>query len=258
MKLRHLTHPLKAGLSAIRYQIQQRTRRDASRFPSDFSPEDVQEFLAVERYTLTGPERIYSLIRAVEYVVDHGIPGDIVECGVWKGGSMMAIARTLKRKGDLSRNLYLFDTFEGMSAPTDADVAFDGESAHRIWGTPDKRDPDAEDFTNVPLDAVKEAVFQTGYPRDRFRFVQGKVEDTIPEQAPERIALLRLDTDWYESTRHELVHLFPRLERGGVLVVDDYGHWLGARKATDEYLREARVPILLHRVDYTCRFAVKP
>ena len=95
----------------------------------------------------------------------------------------------------------------------------------------------------------------TGYPAERLHFVEGKVEDTIPEQAPERIALLRLDTDWYESTRHELEHLYPRLSPGGVLIIDDYGHWEGARQAVDEYFKGE---VYLHRIDYTGRLAIKP
>ena len=72
---------------------------------------------------------------------------------------------------------------------------------------------------------------------------------------PERIALLRIDTDWYESTRHELVHLYPRLSPGGVLIIDDYGHWQGARKAVDEYFQAG---LFLNHIDYTGRLAIKP
>jgi len=104
---------------------------------------------------------------------------------------------------------------------------------------------------------VRKAVLGTGFDPSRVHFVKGKVEDTLPSQAPERIGLLRLDTDWYESTRHELEHLYPRLVSGGVIIIDDYGHWQGARKATDEYLAGHRVPLLLNRVDYTARIGVK-
>jgi O-methyltransferase len=85
--------------------------------------------------------------------------------------------------------------------------------------------------------------------------VKGKVEDTIPANIPERIALLRLDTDFYRSTRHELEHLYPRLERGGVLIIDDYGAYVGARQATDEYF--ASRPFLLNRIDEHVRCGVK-
>jgi hypothetical protein len=86
--------------------------------------------------------------------------------------------------------------------------------------------------------------------------IAGKVEETLPEHAPESIALLRLDTDWYESTRHELEHLFPRVVAGGVLLLDDYGHWKGSRKAVDEYFAAQGITMLLNRVDYTGRLGI--
>lgn len=108
------------------------------------------------------------------------------------------------------------------------------------------------------VDDVRANLAATGYPADRVRLVAGPVEDTLPGAAPERIAVLRLDTDWYASTRHELHHLWPRLSSGGVCIVDDYGHWAGARRAVDEYLAAHRVDALMHRVDYTARLLVKP
>jgi hypothetical protein len=107
------------------------------------------------------------------------------------------------------------------------------------------------------LDDVREAVLGVGYPEERIHFVEGPVEQTVPEHAPTEIALLRLDTDWYASTKHELIHLYPRLETGGVLIIDDYGYWQGARQATDEYIAENDVPLLLNRIDVGARIAVK-
>jgi hypothetical protein len=98
----------------------------------------------------------------------------------------------------------------------------------------------------------------TNYPQDKLNYVVGKVEDTIPETLPRKIALLRLDTDWYESTLHELNHLYPLLTEGGVLIIDDYGHWQGAKKAVDEYIEKNKLKILLNRIDYTGRIAIKP
>jgi O-methyltransferase len=107
------------------------------------------------------------------------------------------------------------------------------------------------------MNDVQTNMKQTNYPFSKIHFVQGKVEQTIPETIPSSIALLRLDTDWYESTYHELVHLFPKLVTGGVLIIDDYGHWQGARKAVDQYFAEQKTPILLNRIDYTGRIAIK-
>lgn len=222
---------------------------------------DVPPFIAstykkVRPYTMTSPERIYSLCEAVNYIVDKNIQGDIVECGVWKGGSMMAVAETLLHAGDASRNLHLFDTFEGMPPPTINDVDLSGITAENLLRGSDK-EKDESVWCNASLAVVKEALACTGYPSEKIHFIKGMVEQTIPDFVPEKIALLRLDTDWYESTKHEMEHLFPRLAKGGVLIVDDYGHWQGARKAVDEYLEKNNVKILLNRIDYTGRIAVK-
>lgn len=225
--------------------------------PDDLDKEIKETIRSVQPFTLTSALRVAALCEAVRYIATNDIPGAIVECGVWKGGSMMAAARTLIEAGDRTRNLYLFDTFEGMTEPTDRDVAIDGEPAARLMKRSDREDAESV-WCLAPLDGVKSAVLSTGYDASRVSFVQGRVEETIPDRAPEQIAVLRLDTDWYESTKHELIHLFPRLVPGGVLIIDDYGHWTGARLAVDEYFKEHKIPILLHRIDYSGRMAIKP
>lgn len=207
-------------------------------------------------YTMTSAERLASLCEAVRYIVASGIPGDMVECGVWRGGSMMAIAKTLLQAGDSSRGLYLFDTFEGMPPPTPLDVTADGENAAALMQKQKRGDPRSV-WCVASLTDVQRTMELTGYPPELIHYVKGKVEETIPSAAPSQISVLRLDTDWYESTRHELEHLYHRLSVGGVLILDDYGHWAGARKAVDDYIREHGLPLLLHRVDYTGRIAVK-
>jgi O-methyltransferase len=192
----------------------------------------------------------------VRYVAGNDIPGAIVECGVWKGGSMMAVALTLLALGKQDRDLHLFDTFEGMPEPSELDISHEGTAATTDFEKTRISD-DSSEWCRAPLDLVQQAVRSTGYDPSRIHLVKGKVEDTIPDAAPGQIALLRLDTDWYESTRHELEHLFPRLSTGGVIVIDDYGHWQGARQATDEYLAKNRIPLLLNRIDYTARIGVK-
>jgi hypothetical protein len=225
--------------------------------PHDLDPDIHRTIDAVRGHTMTSALRIAALCEAIRYVVESRIAGDIVECGVWKGGSMMAAALTLLRLGDATRDLFLFDTFEGMTRPSNRDISFRGQTAQDFLSVGERTDP-ASMLCIAPLEEVRKAMLGTGYDAARVHFVKGRVEDTIPAQAPERIALLRLDTDWYESTRHELEHLFPRLVPGGVLIIDDYGHWQGAREAVDEYLAKYRVPLLLHRIDYSARCAVKP
>jgi len=224
--------------------------------PAEYDDALAATIKRVRRQTMTSAARIAALVDAVTYVVDEEIEGDLVECGVWKGGSMMAAAMTLSRLGVADRDLYLFDTFAGMPEPTEEDVSspYDGYSLHKRWSLHDKSDTE---WVGVPVETVRANVESTGYPAERIKTLVGMVEDTIPSEAPARIALLRLDTDWYASTKHELVELFPRLAVGGILIVDDYGHYEGARKAVDEYFAETGQRVLLNRIDYTGRIAVK-
>jgi hypothetical protein len=224
----------------------------------DYGPELERTIRRVRRYTMTTPRRIAALCDGVEHAVRTGVPGAVVECGVWKGGSMMAAALTLIRLGATDRDLYLFDTFQGMPPPTEEDAfsAYDGYSPMRHWRRR-RRDGGANSWHYVPADEVRAAVLSTGYPAERVHLVEGRVEDTLPTAAPGEIAVLRLDTDWYESTKHELVHLYPLLSPGGVLILDDYGHYEGARRAVDEYFDSAGGRPLLTRVDYTGRVGIK-
>jgi hypothetical protein len=239
-----------SGFDIVRY------REPPPQFPPDFEQRDVEIIQVVKPYTMTSPERLFALIHAVRYVVHWDIPGACVECGVWRGGSTMAIVLALLQMHCQDKEIYLFDTFEGMPHPDDQDVNLRGIAASAIL-----QNPQHPGFQNVfacaTLDEVRANMQRTGYDSAKFHFVQGKVEETIPENAPETIALLRLDTDWYESTKHELEHLFPRLSPHGVIIIDDYGHWQGCRKATDEYLTHYNVPLLINRIDYTGRIAVK-
>lgn len=230
---------------------------------ASFSAEEAEVLERVRPYTLTSPERLVALMDATSYVIRRGIPGALVECGVWRGGSVLATIEVLLRLGATDRDVYLYDTFEGMTAPTELDTSsFEQErSALEEWKHYERQGRRAWDWAFgadvFNLDDVRDLVHRTGYPAARIHFVVGPVEETIPAGAPDRIALLRLDTDWYESTRHELVHLYPKLSQGGVLIIDDYGHWDGARRAVDEYVASHAQPLLLTRVDYTARMGVK-
>jgi hypothetical protein len=221
----------------------------------DMEKEFIDIFEKCKKFTITSIEGMYSLYKAVEYVVIHKIPGSIVECGVFKGGTAMLCAYTLKNLNVLQNKIYLYDTYEGMSEPNIKDKTHFGESARKKWD--DLRDVKVNKMFYASLDEAKNNLYTTGYPRDNLIFVKGKVEDTIPEIIPENIALLRLDTDFYESTYHELLNLYPRLSKNGVIIIDDYGYWKGAREATDKYFSENNVKILLNRIDATGRIGVK-
>jgi O-methyltransferase len=217
--------------------------------PRDISPAVRRTIQLVRPYTSTTSERIDALCRGVECVIANNIRGAFVECGVWRGGSSMAVARTLKENGIHDREVYLFDTFEGMPPATEKDRTNNGVSLvgqHRTAGL----------VCLASEEEVRRNMGLVGY-EGPVHFIKGMVEQTIPALAPDPIALLRLDTDWYASTKHELVHLFPRLSPGGILIIDDYGEYQGCRDAVDEYMRENQLRHYLHRIDTTGRLLIK-
>lgn len=207
-------------------------------------------------YTMTSIERMFSLYQCLEYVIKNNLEGEFVECGVWKGGSSMMMALYLKEKGITNRKLYLYDTFEGMSEPTDADKTFSGEKAKKLLNVQKKENEDSI-WCYSSIDEVRDNIAITGYPVDNIVLVKGKVEDTLQLTLPGPVALLRLDTDWYESTKIELEKLFPLLVSRGILIIDDFGHWEGAKKAVVEYFSNMHKYPLLHRIDYTGRIMIK-
>jgi hypothetical protein len=224
-------------------------------YPKDMERAFKEIYEQCKDHTLTGIEKMYSTYKATEYIVNSRIPGDFVECGVWKGGSSMIIARTLLRMKDIHRKIYLYDTFEGMTKPTEKDVAIaDGFPSIISWERKQRNNDKKWAFS--PIRKVRKNMLSTGYPQENILFVKGKVEITIPDTVPSKIALLRLDTDWYESTYHELKHLFPLLSNRGVLIVDDYGFYAGAKEAVDNYFEENNISLLLHRISWS-RIGVK-
>jgi O-methyltransferase len=216
-----------------------------------YFPEDkYQEFFArVKPFTMTSYERVKALADSVWYVTMNQILGDIVECGVWRGGSMMAVILTLQEVGCADRDLFLYDTFEGMTARGRLDIGPSGdEFSQKI---------DRGSFA-VSQEEVRDNLLTLGYPKQRLHLIKGPVEKTLEASHHESIALLRLDTDWYKSTRVELEILYPCLTKAGVLIIDDYGHWKGAKRATDEFFAGLSFKPFLHQIDYTGRLLIKP
>ena len=210
---------------ARRFGLQiSRVSNAGTRLPVEATPADAELIASLRPFTMTSAERLWSLIGAVRYVTDAGLPGDFVECGVWRGGSVMAMAKELGRLGVNDRKFWLYDTYAGMTEPTEFDVeAGTGVTATEMLST-----TDVGDGNNVWCVAgradVEANVRTTGYPFSNFQFIEGDVAETLKTSVPEKIALLRLDTDWYESTRIGLEVLYPRLVPGGVCILDDYGH----------------------------------
>ena len=204
----------------------------------------------------SGPVPLWSLYKSIEYIVKNNIPGDFAECGVWNGGAMLLAAFALRHFGDTSRKIYLYDTFAGMPRPDAIDKRWDGADPLPTWEQAQKQGQ--QWGFGGTLEMVREVMAKSSYPMDQLIFVEGMVEDTIPGTIPDQLALLRLDTDFYKSTYHELTHLYPKLSSGGILIIDDYGQFQGSRIATDQYIDENKLRVFLNRVDDGVRLVVKP
>jgi len=225
------------------------------KYPQDFSPFTRSLWDKVRPHTMTSQARVANLERAVRYVVANNIAGDFVECGVGAGGSMMAVAWTLTDLGIGDRRILLYDTYEGMVKPGAEDVSVLGKPALRKWA---RKTKDGEcTWHNFPLEDVQANLALTKYPSSNLLFHKGPVQDTLPENDSTSIAVLRLDTNMYESTVVECAQLMPKLCVGGVLIVDDYFRWLGQQKAVDEYLRNSGESMLLTRIDDHAAIGVK-
>lgn len=223
------------------------------RIGDDITSQDMEIIHAVKPYTLTDTSALKSLIDSVRHTIDNKITGCFVECGVWRGGSIMAIIKTLQQMNITDREIHLFDTFEGLNTPTEFDVRESGEIASKLDYAKAGKDP------RVKIDNVMQRIHDIGYPKDKIIFHVGEVEKTLPKEPINNIALLRLDTDWYESTKIEMEYLYPQLVDGGILIIDDYGIWKGAKKAVDEYFQNNNLHLFLSRINTVgTRLVVKP
>ena len=239
-------------LGTFNYKI---VRKRGQFFDRAMEDEFTEIYEKCKDFTETSVEKMYSLYKATRYIVGRKIPGALVECGVYKGGSAMVMAHTLNKMNVADRKIYLYDTFTGMSEPSDHDISFNGTVASEKWKKLQKDRYNQWVFS--PLEDVKRNLYSTGYPQNNLHFVKGKVEETIPQTAPEAISLLRLDTDWFESTYHELRFLYPRLSSNGIILIDDYGAWKGSQKAVDTYFEENGIEVFLQRIDPEARIGVK-
>ena len=232
---------------------QRRPSRLQKKFKKRLKPLDAEAkdtVLKTRGYTMLDPEKLYAFIQAIRYIEKHAIQGDIVECGVWRGGAVMAAALTLLQLEAKKRKFYLYDTFSGMTRPTEKDNAMPGAGGIDV---PQKfkqhqTGEDSSDWCCASLDDVKKNLSTIPYDQDKFVLIEGKVEDTLTEVVPDTISILRLDTDWYESTKQEMLCLMPHLQPNGVLIIDDYYRWSGSKQAVDEYLDLHQIPILLTKV----------
>lgn len=204
------------------------------------------------KYSMTNFERMWALMQSFHHIRQECLTGDFVECGVWKGGNIILLKKLIQQY-NLKKNIYGFDTFEGMVEPSLYDVNYNNKSAKKMF---DDHKRKKIGFAMCGLDEVKKNI-KNYVKSNNIYLIKGKVENTLKNKKnlPKKISILRLDTDFYESTKIELEILFPRLVKGGVLIVDDYGFWKGAKKAVDEYFSDYRQ--FMHYVDHSCRLLIK-
>ena len=199
----------------------------------------------IRPYTLCSPSCLQSLYEGVRYVTSRNIPGDIVECGIARGGSTALMASALvSLNGKAARRVWGYDSFEGMPEPTTANA--DWKIAREYSGQ-----------CRGSLPEVRALLNKLGI-LEHCELVPGLFAETLGRRKPERIALLHLDCDWYESVTECLEALYDSVSAGGIIQIDDYGHWQGARHAVDTFLAKQPGPIALQRIDYSGRRFMKP
>ncbi|WP_440613970.1 TylF/MycF/NovP-related O-methyltransferase [Candidatus Pelagibacter sp. HIMB1748] len=222
----------------------------------ELSKKDDELINLVKNYSMTPKIRIYNLLQALRHIKIKKIEGDYVECGVWKGGNILLFKKFLENEDSSLRNIYAFDTFQGMTDPDENDIEISSKDTATKLLQKDKNKK-----TNVwgicSLDQVKKNISKHTKDLRNIYFVKGAVEKTLNENKniPEKISLLRLDTDWYQSTKKELEVLYKKVSIGGIIIIDDYGHWGGSKKAVDEFFSDKFV--WMHYVDYACRLIIK-
>lgn len=227
-------------------------------FYFDREEEIKKTVILVAEYTMISFERCATLWQQVRYLDRYRIPGAIVECGVWRGGAIGACALAhLTSAKPPYRHLHLFDSFEGLPEPN---AAVDGEIAVQFAGGQGDGALRSVGKLSSPISDSRQLLLtKIAYPEELVHYHVGWFQNVVPRDAHAlgEIALLRLDGDWYESTVVCLEHLYPKVVKHGVVVVDDYGHFEGCRRAVDEFLASRATPILLNHADYTGRYFVK-
>ena len=230
-------------LSWFKYEIS--LGKQVANYPEIDS--NIQDFCGVifrNSITMTSLDALNYLVIACQYVERSKIQGDFVESGVWRGGSAIVARKVLNN----SRNCYLFDTFEGMTEPSENDKRIgekSNEATFNKWKS--LRTKTGNKWVASSLGEVQGNFKKFNLLSENVKFIKGDVRTTLlnSDILPKKIAILRIDTDFYDSTKAALINLWPLLSQGGVLILDDYGHWDGARRAVDEWLAESRLENLL-------------
>lgn len=255
--MQYLQQPLQKLLGLIGLRLAR--VRPETLLPVEFSKEETEifEYVRANNLTMASNERMYSTMLACKHVINRNIEGDFVECGVWRGGNAM-LAAAIFNMHKVDKKIYLFDTFAGMTEPTEIDTRTqDGMKAMKKFR--DNQRDGFNDWAYSSIEDVRDNFQKAGLLSNNIVMVKGDVLCTLEniDHLPLKISVLRLDTDWYESTKRELEVLYPLLCVGGVIIIDDYGHWAGSKIATDEYFEKYGGKPFLQYIDGTGRAGVK-
>ena len=223
---------------------------------AEIDEDELKIIKKISDFSMSTPANHWAIIQSIKHIDKNKIEGDFVESGVWKGGNLI-LFKFFLNKLNLNKKIFAYDTFKGMPMPGDKDYDLKNIDAKEIY---DKYNNKNIKWCYSTLEEVKSNIesFDKNYLKS-FNFIKGKVEETlrVSNNLPNKISLLRLDTDFYSSTKAELEVLYPRLVSGGVLIVDDYGHWKGSKKAVDEYFDLDKNFLWFHRIDYASRLYIK-
>ena len=251
---------LRKFLQATRNYFCQRQKKTNFLMPVEFEKRDIKifDYVINNQLTMVSEERLIATIQACKYAILNEIPGDFVECGVWRGGNSIAAKLLFEAYGS-NKKVILMDTFAGMTEPTELDETTRHKTPAKMRFQKEQKESH-NGWCYASLEEVKENFTKASAGPVGVEYIVGDITETLltTKGLPSEISILRLDTDWYESTKFEMEVLYPLLSSGGVLIVDDYGHWNGARKAIDEYFdnNPAKRPLLQY-TDYTGRMGIK-
>ena len=186
---------------------------------------------------------------AIQYILRNNIEGAIVECGVGNGNFEYRWIHVLMKKNTI-RDIYMYDTFRGLTQPSEHDYTckdaklyqMTNDDVYNTWKT-NILDNKTNNWCYTSLETVQKRLHSTGYPTHNLLYVVGDVMETLQDKTniPEKIAILRLDTDWYESTKFELEQMYDNVVTGGVIIFDDYYHWDGQRRAVDDFFSKRNI-----------------